>query len=149
MSCQTCFATITFHVSENACWICTKPKPNSAGYPTTMVNGKSTTTHRYIYQTIFGPVAPDLVIRHKCDEKRCINPAHLEIGTAQDNVNDRVERGRSAIGSRNGKAKLREEQVKFIKYHMIDRPDSYIASLFSVDRKTIRDIRQEKTWQHV
>lgn len=140
---------IGFTVNEAGCWICGLPV-NSAGYPTTKANGKITTAHRYVYETTFGEIPKGLIVRHKCDEKRCINPAHLELGSYQDNVTDRVERGRSAVGSKNGKAKLTEDQAKQIKGLLkCDFTISELSRNFGVDRRTIRDIRDGVTWLHV
>lgn len=42
-----------------------------------------------------GTGSKGVVVRHKCDVKNCVNPDHLELGTQQDNINDKLERGRS------------------------------------------------------
>ena len=60
------------------------------------LNGKRICTfkHRRIYFELTGQL-PE-VVRHKCDNPRCINPDHLEGGTQQDNMNDMKERGQVA-----------------------------------------------------
>lgn len=57
------------------------------------------------------------VVRHKCDNPRCINPDHLEIGTHLDNSNDMVQRGRQnpPRGTRCANSKLTEQQVAEIR----------------------------------
>lgn len=55
----------------------------------------STTAHRYSYVLANGPVAPDLLVRHTCDNPPCCNPRHLIPGTALDNHRDMVERQRA------------------------------------------------------
>lgn len=69
---------------------------NSDGYPRTAWNGSTNgKVHRIVYQLSTGESIDGLVVRHKCDNPRCINPDHLEVGTVIDNVQDRNERGRT------------------------------------------------------
>lgn len=138
---------INFSVHKNGCWVCSLPV-NSAGYPTTAAGGTISTVHRYIYQSIHGPLPDWVVVRHKCDNKRCIKPTHLEAGSLADNVNDRVKRGRSAVGVRNGRAKLTENAVRVIRA-LEEISITALSRSFGVDRKTIRQVRQGKTWRHV
>jgi hypothetical protein len=52
-------------------------------------------THRLAYILASGQVVPDgVVVRHKCDTPRCVNPDHLETGTPAENIRDAVDRGR-------------------------------------------------------
>lgn len=72
------------------CWEVTSHKQSRDGY----INFKGTKAHRYLYQELFGPLEPGMVVRHKCDNRRCINPKHLEKGTPKENSQDMVKRKR-------------------------------------------------------
>ena len=78
---------------------------------------KPTTRHRKVYYEATGEL-PE-VVRHKCDNPRCINPDHLEGGTQKDNMQDCVQRGRLGdtrnFGACNGRTKLTPEDVRIIR----------------------------------
>ncbi len=61
---------------------------------------KETRAHRVAYLLFIGPIPDGQLIRHKCDNASCVNPAHLEPGTHQDNMSDKALRGpnKSATG---------------------------------------------------
>nr|DAP74224.1 MAG TPA: homing endonuclease [Caudoviricetes sp.] len=98
------------------------------GYATAYYRGrcgkkKYTTKHRVVYCKFHGihpeDLPDDLVIRHKCDNARCINPLHLEVGTHAENMRDMAERGRAykggMQGERNGRCVVSDVQVSEIK----------------------------------
>jgi hypothetical protein len=86
----------------------------------------------------------DQVVRHSCDKPACCNPEHLEIGTQDDNVRDRVDRGRSARGELNGRAKLDAKTAQAI----FNNPGkvTHLAKEFGLDESTVRGIKSGKTW---
>ena len=68
---------------------------NTDGYPRISLRGNSNVkVHRLIYELYNKEDISGLVVRHSCDNKSCINPEHLSVGTNIDNVADRVKRKR-------------------------------------------------------
>jgi hypothetical protein len=67
----------------------------AAGYGRYKLKGRVVGAHRYAWEWVNGPVPSGLVVRHKCDNPKCCNPDHLDVGTYRDNVSDMVERGRA------------------------------------------------------
>lgn len=65
-------------------------------YGRARIAGKHTSLHRKVFLDTYGYL-PE-VVRHTCDNPRCINPAHLLAGTQQDNMQDRLSRGRWSGG---------------------------------------------------
>ncbi len=93
----------------------------------------------------------DIVIRHTCDNRLCVNPAHLESGSHSDNVRDRVERNRSAKGSKNGRAKLTEEGVKIARYCMNELGIDHrvLAKVAGMDPTCFRKIKDGEMWKDI
>ena len=146
----SCSKKIEFRINENGCFECTSHKPKASGYPTFRIRQKTQQMSRFIYSEMFGEIPEGLVVRHKCDNPLCINPEHLELGTHQDNANDRVKRDRQAKGSRNGNAILNEEQVKEIKLLILGgKTNKKISEKYKVNPNVISDIRCERKWKHV
>lgn len=145
---------ISFKVDENGCFICDSHKPGAHGYPQVRHKGRSSPAHRRIYEECFGDIKKGLVVRHRCDNKLCINPEHLLIGTRADNVRDAVERKRNAFGERSGGAKLSSGQVAEIKtiFSYTEVNKQLVRSLskrYGVAISTIYDIYYERTWKHI
>ena len=66
------------------------------GYGRIGVGGKMLQAHRFAYEQLVGPIADGLVLDHLCNNKRCVNPAHLEPVTVEDNVRRGVIRSMTA-----------------------------------------------------
>lgn len=126
------------------CWLF-KGADSGDGYGVVKLNGKTVAVHRLVIYA-----RPGEVVLHKCDNPRCCNPRHLTIGTHQANVADRVAKGRTACGTKNGRAKLNEEQVESI-YRKLREGSSFaaLAREFGVDQAIIRKIGNGTLWKSV
>lgn len=83
----------------NECWEW-KWHRNKKGYGKVSTGKKCHQAHRVSYRVFRGKVRKDLLVCHTCDNPPCINPRHLFLGTNQDNVNDREQKGRGTRGKR-------------------------------------------------
>lgn len=124
----------------------TKAK-DKAGYGVSWFNGKWIRAHQKAYIQANGPVPTGLVIRHTCDNRSCINPKHLILGTYKQNSQDMVDRNRQAKGSQIGNSILTEELVLMIK--SMSGSSRKVATLLGCSATTIKDIRNNKIWKHV
>lgn len=90
------------------------------------------------------------VVRHKCDNPRCVNPSHLEIGQQSDNCDDTLIRGRAKGGAweRHRKAKLSREQVEEIRRRRAQGEScAQLGREFGVGRDQVSRICTGKVWQ--
>ena len=87
-------------------------------------------------------------VLHSCDCRACINPAHLRLGTHQENMQDAVDRGRIASGENSGVSKLTGDQVEAILRDK-ESSDSVTADKYGVVDQTIRNIRTGRRWKQL
>lgn len=134
-----------------SCWEWQGNRPGGR-YGHFSVGGKTVKAHRWIYETLHGPIEDGLVLRHHCDNPRCVNPLHLEPGTHQENRMDCVRRGR--VPNRQGVLhplrKLDENDIRVIRRRAAcGESHARISKDYPVGRGQIDKIVNRQNWSHV
>ncbi len=122
---------------------------NKDGYGNVTIAGNIRIgSHRAAWISARGPIPDGMEVCHDCDNPRCIEPAHLFLGTHAENMADMLRKKRRNVkGARNGAAKLTEEQVIAIRGDRRRQID--IASDFGVGQSVISAIKRRERWQHL
>ena len=113
--------------------------------------------HRYSYELHYGTFDQSLHVCHKCDNRACMAPDHLFLGTNEDNMMDKMSKGRQAKGSSitlgwktHPSVKLTHKDVLEIRVLLTNGElIKSIAEKFKVERRTISDIKNNRRWTHV
>lgn len=105
-------------------------------------------THRASYTVFKGDIPQGMFVCHRCDNRRCVNPDHLFLGTVQDNQLDMKNKGRSVFGERCSTAKLKEADVlKILSMKNSGMTGRAIAKAFNVSPSLVCMIAKGKVWQ--
>jgi hypothetical protein len=139
--------------SESGCWEWTGHLKLN-GYGVLSYNGKHQHAHKLALETELGrPLKPGFETCHECDNRACVNPAHLSEGTRSDNMLGAVYRGRlvpdppRCAGERHGQSKLTEEMVRTIRASSDGARE--IAARYGINPKTVWKIRRRESWRHI
>jgi hypothetical protein len=103
------------------------------------------TSHRAAYHLFKGPIPAGLYVLHECDNRLCVNPDHLFLGTNAENLADMRAKKRHIFGSRAHQAKLTDEIVAIVRTG--GAPDREYAAMFGVAPETISKARRGLTWR--
>jgi len=136
----------------SGCWVWQRSK-HRQGYGFMGCGGATQTlAHIAAYEAFVGPVPDGLLLRHKCDNTSCCNPAHLETGTQADNMRDMIERGRGVFvkGEKSGMAKLNNHQVIVIRELRAEGlKQREIAMVVGCSRSAVSNVLNGRAWRHV
>lgn len=122
-------------------------KLTTDGYSRIWFAGRSQLGHQIAYESFVAPIPAGMIVCHRCDNRRCVNPDHLFLGTNADNTADRDRKGRQARGERGGRAKLTEAQVVSIIGDR--RTQAAIAAVYGVGETAINNIKRGTSWCHI
>lgn len=111
--------------------------------------GRNEGAHRVAFRLYNGPIPAGMFVLHTCDERCCVNPKHLFLGTNQANMDDMIAKGRKVIvrGESHGMTPLTDAQVREIRAD--PRSSRALAPLYSVSRVTISNVKSRRTWAHL
>jgi HNH endonuclease len=137
----------------NVCWLWTGT-PNQHGYGIINVGtkpGNVMIAHRFSWELHKSPVPDGLFVLHHCDNRMCVNPDHLFLGTIPDNNADKCQKGRQTKGEEQHLHKLTDEDVREIRQAyqpgVVRLRD--LAEKYGVSESVISVVKDRKSWKHV
>jgi hypothetical protein len=153
---------------NTGCWLWIAAVSKS-GYGASYNNGKQQSAHRMSWEIENGKIPEGMFVCHKCDEKTCVNPDHLFLGTPKDNMQDMINKGRRVVPSTRNRmrgcdwrdahlgklptgeahhgSKLTETDVLAIRAS--DDPGVILATKYNVSNNTISRVRRRLIWSHI
>lgn len=132
--------------TESGCLEWTRTR-HASGYGGITVEGKVQTTHRLSYSLFVGEIPTGMFVCHTCDNRGCIEPSHLFLGSNLDNVRDMVAKKRHVFGKKAQNAKLTDDDVRMIRSDK--RPAAAIARELGVSPQIVQDARNRVHWKHI
>lgn len=141
------------HVKANGDCLEWASSKNHNGYGRFGLNNKVIRAHRMSWILAHGEIPGGLLVLHRCDNRSCVNPNHLFLGTAKDNTHDCMKKGRhmNMTGECNQFAKLSPESVKYMRhlYWAERRTPEELAEFFGCKKNNIANVVYRRTWKHI
>ena len=132
------------------CWNWTASR-DTHGYGHLKQEGRIRLAHRVSYELHRGPIGEGMQVCHHCDNRACVNPSHLFLGTWRDNMMDKLAKNRQSrnqlLGEVNPAARLTAKDI--ITIRASDATHDELAAKFGVARAHITNIRSGKRWGHI
>lgn len=134
------------HIEESEnCWNWTGTL-NTGGYG----KFKGINASKVMWEYTFGKVIDGLQVLHTCDNRKCVNPKHLFLGTIAENMKDKVQKNRQAKGSKIGASILTEEKVLEIRKKRLENTTyKELSEIFNISFYLVRSICKNRQWKHV
>lgn len=132
------------------CWVWQGSRWKS-GYGAHGASGLDGKAHRAAWQIYRGPIPKGLYVLHKCDNRACVRPSHLFLGTHAENMADKAKKGRqNNRGTKNPRAVLTPAKVRRIyKAAHAGKNCAELGRRYGVREQTIGQIKHGWNWSHI
>jgi hypothetical protein len=137
---------------NTGCWLWGGTPGKHSRYGSISIKGRDTPAHIFSYVLHKGEIPKGLCVCHTCDIGFCVNPDHLFLGTHQDNMLDKLKKGRQPKGSEIKSSKLNEEQVIDLRKRYRSNSgfnQSEEALKIGCHSSTISRVVRGKKWKHL
>lgn len=132
------------------CWVWIGASEQS-GYGRLWLDKKVSKAHRLSWVIHRGPIPKGLLVCHHCDNRPCVNPSHLFLGTYKDNMEDAAKKSRMnpQLGEQHHAAKLTNQTVRMIRKTYKRGLGAEIARRLGVDPSLVRMVAKRQIWTHI
>lgn len=130
-------------VNAEDCWVWQRALLN--GYGRIAVDRQTRYAHRVSYEAFHGPIPDGYVVMHTCDNRQCVNPQHLVVGTPRDNALDMVAKQRHPMIGH-----LSDEIVlEILRRYADGEPQAAIAVAYGTSQQTVSQYVQRRRRAHL
>lgn len=116
------------------------------GYGHFWFRGRPRPSSQVSYILYKGDIEQGMHVLHRCDNRKCVNPDHLFLGTPRENIDDMLSKGRQAKGEALGTAKLTESQARAIRSD--PRSQRKIGAEYGISHTVVGQIKSGQLWSH-